>query len=183
MKNNQNGSLLLKKYHQQKINLESLCFQDDSLELKTNDIRTEIIKNYSAIEKDSKILLNYCIDNDISAPTTYHNLFFYIEIRLKLKLLFSSSQSIDNLEKYGHAFNEIIKCLKQCTSINFDGFYFMLRKIKDKNGNSLDFNKHYNFKYNKKLECNDLIFDLKLNNKNKEIIKDVIKWLDLHIWI
>ena len=45
MKNNQNGSLLLKKYHQQKINLESLCFQDDSLELKTNDIRTEIIKN------------------------------------------------------------------------------------------------------------------------------------------
>lgn len=51
MKNNQNGSLLLKKYHQQKINLESLCFQDDSLELKTNDIRTEIIKKLNSKSK------------------------------------------------------------------------------------------------------------------------------------
>lgn len=181
MKNNPNESLLLKKYDQQKINQTELYVQDDSLVLKVNDIRTEIINNYSEIEKASKTILNYCIDNDISTPIAYHNLFFYIEIRLKLKLLFSSSQSIDELEKFGHNFNEIIKVLKQCTSINFGGFYFILRKIKDKNGNSIDFNKHHHLKYNKKLGCNNLIFDLKLSNKNKEIIREVIEWLDLHI--
>lgn len=171
----------MKKYYQQKINPEKLYVQDDSLVLKTNDIRTEIINNYSEIEKASKNVLNYCIDNDISTPIAYHNLFFYIEIRLKLKLLFPSSQSIDDLEKFGHNFNEIVKHLKQCTSINFDGFYFILRKIKDKDGNIIDFNKHHHLKYNKELGCNNLIFDLKLSNKNKEIIKEVIKWLDLHI--
>ena len=181
MKNNQNELLLLRKYHQQKNNLAELYIQDDSLVLKTNDIRTEIINNYSEIEKASKNILNYCIDNDISTPISYHNLFFYIEIRLKLKLLVSSSQSIEDLEKYGHNFNEIIKCLKQCTLINFDGFYFILRKIKDKTGNCLDFNKHHHLKYNKELGCNNLIFDLELSNKNKEIIKEVTKWLDSHI--
>ena len=58
MKNNPNESLLLKKYDQQKINQTELYVQDDSLVLKVNDIRTEIINNYSEIEKASKTILH-----------------------------------------------------------------------------------------------------------------------------
>lgn len=181
MKNNQNESLLLKKYHQQKINPTELYVQDNNLVLKTNDIRTEIINNYYAIEKASKNILNYCIDNAISIPITYHNLFFYIEIRLKLKLLLSSNLSVEELEKHKHSFTDIISSLKECTIINFDELDFLLRKIKDKRGKKLTINDSHHFKYNKKLRCNDLIFNLKLSDNDIEIIKEVIEWIDLNI--
>lgn len=181
MKNNQNETLLLKKYHQQKINPTELYVQDDNLVLKTNDIRTEIINNYYAIERASKNILNYCIDNAISTPITYHNLFFYIEIRLKLKLLLSSNLSVEELEKHKHSFTDIISSLKECTIINFDELDFLLRKIKDKRGKKLTIDDSHHFKYNKKLRCNDLIFNLKLSDNDIEIIKEVIEWIDLNI--
>ena len=79
----------MKKYHQQKINPTELYVQDDNLVLKTNDIRTEIINNYYAIERASKNILNYCIDNAISTPITYHNLFLYRNpIKVKIIIFF-----------------------------------------------------------------------------------------------
>lgn len=181
MKNNQNVSLSLGKNFCQKIKSEKIFIQNNSLALEEKDVRTEIIRNYSEIEKATRKILNYCIENDICTPTAYHNLFFYIEICLKLKLLFSSNLPINKLEKFRHTFLEITNYLQQKTSINFDGFYHILRKIKNKNGKSIDYNKHHNFKYNKELGCDDLIFNLKLNDEDKNIIREVIKWLDLHI--
>ena len=184
MKNKQKNLSYTEKISTTKIKIfesEELPIKDDNLVPKTRDVRREIIKNYSDIEKASKNILNYCIDNAISTPITYHNLFFYIEICLKLKLLLSSNLSVEELERHKHSFTDIISSLKECTIINFDELNFLLRKIKDKRGKQLTIDDNHHFKYNKKLKCNDLIFNLKLSDNDIEIIKEVIEWIDLNI--
>ena len=95
--------------------------------------------------------------------------------------MLSSNLSVEELERHKHSFTDIISSLKECTIINFDELNFLLRKIKDKRGKQLTIDDSHHFKYNKKLKCNDLIFNLKLSDNDIEIIKEVIEWIDLNI--
>lgn len=57
----------------------------------------------------------------------------------------------------------------------------MINKIKGKSNEKLEFSKYYNFKYNKEIGNNNLVFTQQLTSLDLAIITEVIEWLDLHI--
>lgn len=64
---------------------------------------------------------------------------------------------------------------------SFENLRFLLDKIKDKNNKKVDISKYYNFKYNKEVGELPLIFESTINSNEMKIVKEVIKWVNLHI--
>jgi len=161
--------------------LEYLPDISDTISEKTKQIRQEIIDNYIYLKDNSLYILNCCTNNLIIKPLTFFNLFFYIEIFLKTKLILETYLSLEEIENYGHDIYRMIHYLSENNNINFQGFKYLINKIKSKNDDRLDFSKYYNFKYNKEIGNNKLIFNNQLTKLDLKTIKDVIEWLDLHI--
>lgn len=147
----------------------------------TKEIKKEIIDNYIMLTDSARKLIEYSCDNKLSKPIAMYNLFYYIEMILKLNLIKECSLKIEDVENYNHDIGRMINYLKQHENINFDGFMFLLRKIKTKSNKGFEYSKYYNFKYNKSKESNELIFDLKLTDNDIKNTKEVIEWLDSHL--
>ncbi len=144
-----------------------------------DEIINSIKANYNLLRKDAHILLNASIDKNLSKPTIYYNLIFFIEISLKYYLIVVSELNIEDVEKIGHDIYRLIEVSKQYNKM-FEKLKFLLNRIKNGN-NKIDLSKYYNYKYNKEIGIIPLIFDLKINNNEKIIVEEVIEWLDLHI--
>lgn len=157
-------------------------FDNNLLEV-SNIIRKELIDNYITLTDNSLYLLNLSCDSDLSKPVTLYNLFYYLEIYFKTLLLTKFLLDFNSVDNYGHDIMRMIHFIKSNTRINFDGFVYLIRKFVDKQNNSIDCSKYYHFKYNKKLNSEELIFDLKLTDNDKKNIEEVIDWLNYHMQI
>ena len=100
---------------------------------------------------------------------------------LKTKLILETYLSLEEIENYGHDIYRMMYNLSENNNINFQGFKYLINKIKSKSDERLDFSKYYNFKYNKEIGNSKLIFDNQLTKLDLKTIKEVIEWLDLHI--
>lgn len=161
--------------------LEHLPDISDTISEKTKQIRQEIIDNYIYLKDNSLSVLNCCANNLIIKPLTFFNLFFYIEMFLKTKLILETYLSLEEVENYGHDIYRMMYYLSENNNINFQGFKYLINKIKSKSDERLDFAKYYNFKYNKEIGNSKLIFNTQLTKLDLKTIKEVIEWLDLHI--
>ncbi len=140
----------------------------------------DIKEDYRLLKEESYTLLNYSISSNLSKATTYYNLIFYVEISIKYYLILTSELSIEKIERYGHDIYRLIDVCKQCDN-SFEKLRFLLEKIKDKNNKKVNLSKYYNFKYNKEIGELPLIFELKISNYERKIVKEVVEWVNLHI--
>lgn len=161
--------------------LEYLPEIPNTISEETWKIRREIIDNYICLKDSTLSILNYCTNNLINKPLVFFNLFFYIEMVLKTKLILESYLSIEEIENYGHNIYRTMHYLSKNNNINFQGFKYLINKIKGKSNEKLEFSKYYNFKYNKEIGNNNLVFAQQLTSLDLAIITEVIEWLDLHI--
>ncbi len=137
----------------------------------------KIARNYERIKEDAYKMAIYSLDNS-SKPTIYYNLFYYIEVSCKYYLILNSEIPISDIENLGH---KIIKLIDKSNEYgDFNDLYFMIERIVQLN-NLDDLSKYYNYRYNKKIDSNDLIFDFNISENEKNIIKEVIEWIRLHI--
>lgn len=155
------------------------CIQDFTSN-SVNKIIDEIKENYKTLQEDAYKIVDFSLKNNLSGPTIYYNLIFYVEISLKYYLIVISELNIGEVERYGHDIYRLISKAKQ-NDASFNKLKFLLDKIKDKHNEKVDLSKYYNYKYNKEIGVLPLIFELKMNNDGKNIIKEVIKWISLHI--
>lgn len=146
-----------------------------------NEIKKEIIDNYIMLTNNARGLIIYSCENNLSKPITMYNLFYYLEMFFKMKLLTKYSLKIEEVDKYEHDISGMINYIKNHDNINFDGLMYLLRKIRDKNNKGFEYSKYYHFKYNKAKDSDELIFNLKLTDEDIKNVKDVIKWLDSHM--
>lgn len=147
------------------------------------EINKEIIDNYVALAKDAKNTLVYSYENNLSKPIVFYNLFYYLEIFLKMYLMLNSTLKLNEIDNFEHDICGMKNYININNSVNFDGLMYLLRKFKDRNKKSLNYSKYYDYKYNKRKNSDDLIFELDLNEDDIKNIKDVIEWLDSHMSI
>lgn len=140
----------------------------------------DIKENYRRLKEESYTLLNFSISSGLSKATTYYNLIFYVEISVKYYLILTSELSIEKIERCGHDIYRLIAVCMQY-DVSFEKLRFLLDKIKDKSNNKVDLSKYYNFKYNKEIGELPLIFESKISNYERKMIKDVVEWVSLHI--
>lgn len=163
-----------------KFELESLPDLPDIVDKKTFQIRNKIIDNYFILETNTIKVLDYCINNGIMKSLIFYNLFYYVEICLKLKLALDCLLSLEDIENLGH---NIYEMMNKISEINFIGFKYILRRLKDKNNQNLNFSKYSDFRYNKSIGTDYLIFDNKFTDNDEKYVRDVIEWLDSHMVI
>ena len=147
----------------------------------TYKIRKEVIDTYVTLTQDSLKTLNYCCDSLISKPLTMFYLFYYLELYFKTYILVNYPVDVFDVDKYEHEFTDIIKYIIDNSKINFEGFYARLKKIKNRDGETINYTKFSDFKYNRAKDSNRLIFDLSLSKEDVKNIKDVITWIENHM--
>lgn len=99
--------------------LEYLPKIPNTISEETWKIRREIIDNYICLKDSTLSILNYCTNNLINKPLVFFNLFFYIEMVLKTKLILESYLSIEEIENYGHDIYRMMHYLSKNNNINF----------------------------------------------------------------
>ena len=57
----------------------------------------------------------------------------------------------------------------------------MLKKFKNSKKQSINFDKYYDFKYNRGLEETDLIFEQEVSKDDKQTIMEVLRWMDSNL--
>lgn len=162
-------------------NLNSLPDLPNSLSSIASEINKKIINSYMNIKSDALKMLNCCLENRISKPLTIYQLFYYIEISFKLKLLESSYMKLTEIDACKQNICMLMKHLKDIMDINFSGFMYRIKKIKNKDGVTVDFLHYYDFKYNREFNSINLIFNSELTEDDIKQIKDVIKWLNTNV--
>lgn len=145
-----------------------------------NDYWNNVLDNYAKILYDSKKILIISLEKDICKPLVIYYLFFTIEISLKLYLLnFSTIEEVDkcvhNITRLTQKINENKK------DLNFKDLYSMLKKFKNSKKQSINFDKYYDFKYNRGLEETDLIFEQEVSKDDKQTIMEVLRWMDSNL--
>lgn len=110
---------------------------------------------------------------------------FCVELNLKYYLLISSNLNIAEIEELGHDINKLINEAKKNMEEDledFDDLNNLLGQFKTSKNKTLNFSEYENFKYNKPKRTTNLIFNnYNIDSKEKENIKEVLKWLDLHM--
>lgn len=154
----------------------------DNIENEIDQVILEILNNYKLLIEDSFKILNLYLENNINKPLILYNLFFVVELYLKYYLIRKTTLSIEEIENYGHEIFLLLDLANKVEKyIDFNELKQLLKKFKDKNNHSLNLNKYYDFKYNRKKKINYLIFDFKINKSEIKNVKDVIKWLQCHM--
>ena len=165
-----------------KINKFNVTFLPELTEDFVSSVQTEVDKlkqNYKFLRRDICQILKIALENDITKPTIYYNLFFLIELSLKYYLLINSDLQINEVERLNHNTEELIEKCRQYE--NFDEFLFLLNKLKRYNDKKIDYSRYQHFKDNKEKGKSSLIFKLTMKAKERQTVKEVIEWLELHI--
>lgn len=163
-----------------KFQINTLPDIQDITNSSANNILDEIKENYKTLRDDAREILNVSLNNSLSKPTIYYNLFFYVEISIKYYLIVMSELNVEKVENYGHDIYRLIEVSKQYNA-SFEKLRFLLDKIKDRNNKKVNLSKYYNYKYNKEIGEMPLIFDLEINGNERKIVKEGIEWLSSHI--
>lgn len=139
-----------------------------------------IICNYVYLIKDLINITMYTLNKDIIKPIILYNTFFLIELSLKYYLIRTAKLNIDEIESKGHNIVELMRVAKE-TELDVNELQFLLQKFRNKEKHKLDFNNYYNYKYNREIGQDKLIFDFECSDKEKNNIKEVIEWIKRYI--
>lgn len=174
-------SFIIKKESNNLFELDALPESSVDISNVTYEINKSVVDTYIALTQGSLDVLNYCCDNYVLKPLTIYYFFYYLELYFKTYLLVNYPVNVFDVDKYEHDFTGIVKYIKNNSSINFEGFYVRLKRFKDKDGNTVNYSKFSDFKYNRTKGSEQLIFDLELLDEDIKNIKDVILWLENHM--
>lgn len=153
------------------------------------DIKKENSKIYESISNDFIRITRQAIEMKCLKSTIYFNLFFYLEIKIKAKLI-NYGVDLKKISKAGHFLDKLIE-LKSGFPIEVDELKKMLKTIiYDDKMVEVFMNEHENFKYNSfknnsgetNNETLNLIFENNIINKKEEKgVEDIIKWMEKNI--
>lgn len=153
---------------------------DTDLNNIANEYWNNILNNYTKIANDSKKILEISLKKDICKPLVIYYLFFAIEIFLKLYLL--NFSSIEEVDKCAHNITRLTQRINENKKdLNFKELYFLLKKLKNSKKQNINFDKYYDFKYNRGFEEKNLIFEQKVSKEDTTTIMEVLRWIDLHL--
>lgn len=141
--------------------------------------------NYKILTEDAKKIACYCYKKELTKPTTIYNLIFCVEFYLKYYLLIKSNLNIMRIEQLGHNIDDLINKAKSTSTIDsfdFNDLNNLLNQFKTHKNKCLSLSEYENFRYNKQKKSKDLIFrNYHITQNEKEYIKEVLEWLNLHI--
>lgn len=141
--------------------------------------------NYKILTEDAKKIACYCFKEELTKPTTIYNLMFCVELYLKYYLLIKSNLNIMQIEQLGHNIDNLINKAKNTSKLDFFDFNALnnlLSQFKTHKNKCLSLSEYENFRYNKQKKSENLIFrNYQITQNEKEQIKEVLEWLNLHI--
>lgn len=159
-------------------------FKDNNIAQKSNLLVDNIYNNYVVLIKDIFKIIEISLEKKISKPIILYNLFFLLELFLKFYIIKNSKMQIEEIEKNTHSIWNLIDQVNKLNQIKkFEKIKDMIRGLKSKNGQALDLNKYYHYRYNRLIGTDNLIFDYELSELEKNKIKEVMEWINYHIQI
>lgn len=139
-----------------------------------------IISNYVCLIRDLINITMYTLTEDIVKPLIVYNTCFLVELSLKYYLIRSAKLNINEVEGKGHNIVDLMRISKEI-GLDVDELQFLLQKFRNRKNHRLDLNNYYNYKYNREIGQDKLIFDFECNDKEKNNIKEVIEWIKRYI--
>ena len=139
-----------------------------------------IISNYVCLIKDLINITMYALNNDIVKPLIIYNTCFLVELSLKYYLIRSAKLNINEVEGKGHNIVELMRISKSI-GLDVDELQFLLQKFRNRENHRLDLNNYYNYKYNREIGQDKLIFDFECSDKEKSNIKEVMEWIKRYV--
>lgn len=139
-----------------------------------------IISNYVCLIKDLIDITIYTLNKDIVKPLIMYNTCFLVELSLKYYLIRNAKLNIDEVEGKGHNIVELMRKSKE-VGLDVDELQFLLQKFRNRENHRLDLNNYYNYKYNREIGQDNLIFDFKCSDKEKSNIKEVMEWIKRYV--
>lgn len=139
-----------------------------------------IISNYVCLIKDLINITMYTLNNDIVKPLIIYNTCFLVELSLKYYLIRSAKLNINEVEGKGHNIVELMSRSKSI-GLDVDELQFLLQKFRNRENHRLDLNNYYNYKYNREIGQDKLIFDFECSDKEKSNIKEVMEWIKRYV--
>ena len=118
-----------------------------------------IIFNYVCLIRDLIDITMYTLNKDIVKPLIFYNTCFLVELSLKYYLIRSTKE----------------------IGLDVDELQFLLQKFRNRENHRLDLNNYYNYKYNREIGQDKLIFDFECSDKEKNNIKEVMEWIKRYI--
>lgn len=162
--------------------LPDLC--DDFIKEKADSHINDVYMNYEYLIRDTLKILELSLMGGIKKPLIMHNLFFAVELFLKLYLIKFSSMSLIEIEKEGHNIINLIELANKLDyKTDFGELKYLLLEFKNKEKTKLEIEKYHNYKYNHEKGKTVLIFDFELNENEKIKIREVIKWISSYMLI
>lgn len=150
--------------------------------IEINEEYTKIVDNFEILKLEALKLVKHMIDKDFIKTLVYYNLFFLVEIYLKNFLLKNSKLKLEDVFNFGHNIDDMIEQAQKCDlNIDFDNLLFLLKKIKDKNGNALEFKNYSDYRYNIPKRNYYIIFDYTIDEIERKQVKGVIKWIQNNV--
>jgi len=139
-----------------------------------------IISNYIYLIRDLINITMYTLTKDIVKPLILYNTCFLVELSLKYYLIRSVKLNINYVEEKGHNIVDLMRDSKEI-GLDVDELQFLLQKFRNRENHRLDLNNYYNYKYNREIGQDKLIFDFECSDKEKDNIKEVIEWIKRYI--
>jgi|GEM_PF-3182841 hypothetical protein len=139
-----------------------------------------IIFNYVCLIRDLIDITMYTLNKDIVKPLIFYNTCFLVELSLKYYLIRSTKLNINDVEEKGHNIVELMRSAKEI-GLDVDELQFLLQKFRNRENHRLDLNNYYNYKYNREIGQDKLIFDFECSDKEKNNIKEVMEWIKRYI--
>lgn len=141
-----------------------------------------IKESYMIICQDLNNILQILLKSVVNKPLMIYYLLLYVELKLKYYLIINSKLNLELIENYNHDLPRLIETSNQANvTISFSKLRYLLAKFKTLDGNSLNLCQYSNYKYNHIKRSRKLIFNYTVTEVERENIKEVILWLNLHI--
>lgn len=139
-----------------------------------------IISNYVYLIADLINITMYTLTKDIVKPLIVYNTCFLVELSLKYYLIRNTKLNINEVEGKGHNIVDLMRRTKEI-GLDVDELQFLLQKFRNRENHKLDLNNYYNYKYNREIGQDKLIFDFECSDKEKKNIEEVIDWIKRYI--
>lgn len=139
-----------------------------------------IISNYVYLIKDLINITMYTLNKDIVKPLIIYNTCFLVELSLKYYLIRIAKLNINEVEVKGHNIVELMRISKEI-GLDVDELQFLLQKFRNRENHRLDLNNYYNYKYNREIGEDKLIFNFECSDKEKNNIKEVMEWIKRYV--
>ena len=155
---------------------------DNFIQTEIDSRINDIYKNYKYLIKDTFKIIELSLKEGMKKPLIMYNLFFEVELFLKLYLIRFSELKLEDIENKGHNILNLIELANSIDEkMDFEELKYLLESFKTKENTKLIISKYHNFKYNHEKGNETLIFDFEIDENEKNKIKEVIEWINYYI--